>query len=361
MKIWFSLRCEKLKMTRKIPISHIIQAIKELVVLLESGMVLFQAIQLVAKRQKDEGHRDAWRHIASALQGGQSFSAAVALITPPMPPMLPLLIAAGEKAGNLVEVLKRFVHYEDERRNQREQLVQAAVYPAILMLTLVGVIGFVFGWVMPRFEEFYADQGQNLPLLTQAFLDIGAAAKQAFPYITIGVVGLTGFSLWAWFGKQKNTIELILLKIPLFGIQFRDGAIQQWLFAVGTLVIGGVPLVESLASAESLVSLNVFREQLHKIRTSILGGKQFSDALKEHMGQYMDSLVLAMIAVGEESGKLGVSLQDSAREIERQTLQRAKWIQAIGAPLLLLVMALLVALVLLALYLPLFDLSGVNL
>jgi type IV pilus assembly protein PilC len=265
---------------------------------------------------------------------------------------------AGERSGNLDSVLRRYVAYEKVIGAVRRRTISALIYPAVLIGMMILLVGIIVLKVVPAFSEFYAGFDRQLPLSTRMIMAVSDFVL-ANGWVILGAVVVGGFVLmgWARSPSQKVRLHRMMLELPWAGETIRKFSTAQIARTMATLLGGGIPLVNSLEIGVRAMSNRYLAAELDEARKRVQEGQSFAAALLAR-GVFPD-VAVKMVEVGESTGALQEMLNSLAdfydEEIETEV---ARFITLIE-PVLLVVMGVIIAAVVLALYMPLFELSSV--
>ncbi len=340
--------------SRRIPRSVVRLFSQELATLLKAGLPLFQALDVMIERQAHAGFKRSLTAIRDRVKTGSALSDAVRLEGDLYPPILTASLVAGERSGSLETVLRRFAQYLRLNEAIKRKAVTASVYPALL-LTVMGALGSVLVFfVIPSFERFFHDLGGELPLLTRAVVWIARHAQQNGLIILALVVGVVGGAV-AWRMRPGSAIKLDgwLLRIPLIGHMMRIYATSQLARTLATLLAGGLPLINAIEVASASVGNRAMGQAVADATPLIREGKNLTHAL-ESTGM-LESLALEMVKVGEQTGALGEMLTALAEFYDEELDNRIAVTLALVEPIMIMLLAVVVATMLLAFYLPIFE------
>ena len=342
---------------RGLPLAEFLIFNQELLALVKAGLPVLRVWDLLIERAGHEGFQQALRMVRQDIRGGASASEALSRHPRYFSELYIATVRAGEQSGNLAEVLKRFIAYLKLMIGLRHKIAKALAYPAFLILTGVGVIGFLLSYVMPTFLSVYAESAKSLPVATQMLIDAAATAKV---YIVPSLVVLTGLLLAARASyatpNGRLTVDRLLLQTPLLGTVFIKHHTIQLTRTLGTILAGGTPLVEALHITKSAVSNRHIAAGLNVAVGEIREGTTLAAALDRP--KVFPKLAVEMLSVGEETGSLEVMLHDVAEfyeaDLDLRLTQLTTWIE----PALLLIMGILVGGIVVIMYLPVFQMAG---
>jgi type IV pilus assembly protein PilC len=331
---------------------------QELATLLKAGMPLVQSLDILRQRVGNPTFKAVLDGVYEKVKAGTALSDAFAEHPDLFPAVYSASLMAGERAGNLDEVIRRYVAYEKVIGAVRRRTISALIYPAILVTLMLILIGIIVLRVVPAFSEFYNQFGRQLPLSTRIIVGISNVLVGNFLLIVVGV-GAAVIGLLTWWRQpgQRTRIHRILLELPWAGETVRKFATAQVARTLATLLGGGIPLVNALEIAARSMTNRYLASELADVTRSVREGESFAAGLLAR-GVFPD-VAVKMVEVGESTGALQEMLNSLAEfydeEIETEV---ARFITLIE-PLILVVMGVIIALVVLALYMPLFELSSV--
>jgi type IV pilus assembly protein PilC len=272
------------------------------------------------------------------------------------PPVYVSSVLAGEKSGALTEVLDRFITYQRLTLALRKKLVSSLIYPAVLMLLVIALVTFLVTYVVPNFAELYNSMEAKLPLPTQILIAIGTTAR-GYVVLAFGALVLAGIALYFWSKSDRSqaTLDLWKKRMPLFGEIWTKYQVAQFSRVLGTLLVGGIPLVPALQTAARSLGTVLLKNALDKVAVLVREGKPLSSSLAT-TGMF-PGLAIDMMEVGESTGALPQMLSSVAEFYEEDVATRMGAILSLIEPAIMIFMGIFVAFVLVALYLPIFSLA----
>ncbi|HUO35572.1 MAG TPA: type II secretion system F family protein [Candidatus Acidoferrum sp.] len=322
--------------------------------LLRAGLPILKALDLLADRAAPTRLKPILQDVRHRVREGALLSEALAA-QGSFPPVYVTVITAGERSGNLTGVLEQYISYLRVSTGFRSRLITTLIYPAVLLLTAMGVVSYIVTYAMPQFANLYKDLDVPLPHITQILLAAAIPLRQYFLFIIAAVIG-GSIAIFFWTRSDRGAIAIDRLKprIPHMGDIWLKAQIAQFVRTLSTLLAGGTPLVPALHTSSAAISTRLISSSVNDAAERVREGKSLSASLQE-TGVF-PPLALEMIEVGEASGALAPMLQSVAEFYEEEvntSLQRTlTWIPIV----ILLVMAVVVGFILVALYLPLFSL-----
>ena len=328
---------------------------QQFLTLIRAGLPILSSLDLLAKRQKDLSFRAQLEDVGGRVKTGESISQAFeAQGTVPLVYTTTLL--AGERSGNLEEVLQRYLDFQRVALTFRKKLRASLIYPAFLIVMVIGLFTFLITFVVPRFASLYTELGTKLPAITLFMLALGENAQHYGVYAAI-VLGLLGWLAVRWSKTEAGAdlIDRVRIKTPLLGgvwLKYQVGLFSRTL---ATLLTGGLPLVPSLeTAARSIDSRSIARAVRTSVET-VREGKGLAVSL-ERTGVFPE-LSIEMIEVGESTGALPQMLNSVAEFFEEDVQTSLAAIMSLVEPVILIAMGVVVMTVLIALYYPIFSLG----
>jgi type IV pilus assembly protein PilC len=320
---------------------------QEFLALIKAGLPMLRCFDLLAERNIQGGFQQALQSVRERIRGGAAISEAMANYPTYFPELYQASLRAGEQAGNLPEMLI----------GVREKVVKATIYPLFLLgFGLLVTLGLLF-FVLPSFAEVYQESRVELPWATQLLLDItNSATKWIVGLLVVAVLG--GGMLYWW----KNTpqgqwrIHWLVLNAPLLGPLFLKNQVIRLARTLSTILGGGIPLLSALQVTAKSMPNKVFAKALQSVIVHVREGTSLSAALKKE--NFLPRLTLEMIEVGETTGSLEAMLFEVAEfhegELDFQLSRLMTWIE----PLFIILIGLILGGVVIALYLPIFQMAG---
>jgi type IV pilus assembly protein PilC len=326
---------------------------QELAALLKAGLPLLQSLEITLERQRDPIFKTSLTAVRDKIKTGVSLSDAFKAEGELYPPMFSSTLVAGERSGNLEAVLRRFEHYLKMNDALRKKAISAAVYPAVLMTMMIVLITVLVVFVIPQFQSFFNDLGGKLPLPTRVLLALSAFVTKNVLILSAIVIGLiVGAVTWYRRDRSKVLVDRFLLRLPLIGHMMRMYSTSQLARTLSTLLAGGLPLLSALGVAAASIGNRAVSEKVQEGTTHIREGRSLTVALEST--QIVDSMAVEMVKVGEQTGALGDMLNTLADFYDQEMEMRLATVMALVEPLLLALMAFIVAGMLIAFYLPMF-------
>jgi type IV pilus assembly protein PilC len=323
--------------------------------LIRAGLPILGSLDLLARRQKLPHFRGQLEDVAVRVKTGESISAAFEA-QGGFPLVYTTTLLAGERSGNLEEVLQRFLDFQRVSLTFKKKLQASLVYPTVLVLMVIAMFIFLISFVVPRFSQLYDQLGTKLPVLTVFLLNLGRWA-QSYGLYLLAVVAISMYLLRQWLKTDQgaNLADRVRISLPLVGgiwIRYQVGLFSRTL---STLLTGGLPLVPSLETAAKAIDSRQIGLAVYRSVELVKEGKGLSSSLSST--KVFPELAIEMIEVGESTGALPQMLNSVAEFFEEDVQTNLAWIMSLIEPLILVVMGVVVVIILIALYLPIFTLN----
>jgi type IV pilus assembly protein PilC len=340
---------------KKINVEKFLIFNQQFVTLIRAGLPILKALDLLTERLTDPKLSKYINGVREEIRNGALLSDAFAK-QGVFPPIYVTSVLAGERSGSLGEVLERFITYQKLSLSVRKKLLVSLLYPAVLVFLVVCLIVFLVTYVVPNFAVLYATMDAQLPAPTRVLIAIGTTARN---YVLIGFAGLVGailgFRYWARTPSGGERVDRFLLKIPVAGEVWLKYQVAQFSRVLGTLLIGGIPLLQALDTAADSLGTQVLKKVLASAVKLVREGQALSQSLRKT--KIFPSLSLDMIEVGESTGALPQMLTSVAEFYEDDVSNSVTAALSLIEPVIMIVMGIFVAFVLISLYLPIFSLA----
>jgi type IV pilus assembly protein PilC len=328
---------------------------QQFLTLIRAGLPILNALDLLIKRQRDAYLQQLLENVRDRVKGGEMLSDAFAAQRA-FPKIYTTTLMAGEKSGNLDEVLNRFINFQRLAMTFRKKLFVSLIYPTLLVSVVLVMVTFLFTYVVPKFAVLFESLNAQLPAITLFMLAVGVIAQKYAPFILIAVV-VAGIVLWRWKSTEggADRIDRVVLSMPLLGEIRLKHQVASFSRMLSTLLQGGMPLVPSLETAGSSMTSQRIIKGVMRACVRVREGQGLAGSLEEQ--EIFPSLAVEMIEVGESTGALPAMLNSVADFYEEDVQTALAASMALIEPLILIVMAIFVGGVLASLYLPIFSLG----
>ena len=344
---------------RRVPMSDFLIFNQEMATLLKAGLPLVQSLDILRKRVPHPVFRAALNDIHEKVRSGSALSDAFEA-QHLFSPIYTASLMAGEKSGSLEQVLRRYVQHMKVIQSARSQVISALIYPVVLLVLSVIVVGLIVFQVVPEFAAFYAQfGGAELPLSTQLVVAFSTNLVGSAGLITAALLALTvSGALWLRRPEQRRQIHALILRLPYFGPLARRVATAQTSRTLATLLFGGIPLVNALEISARATGNMAIAGHLDAVARDVREGSSLSSALASR--DIFPHVAVEMVEVGESTGALADMLTSVADFYDEENQTSLTRFSNLIQPLMLVVMGIVIAGLLLSLYMPLFRLSSLT-
>ncbi len=330
---------------------------QQFVTLIRAGLPILTGLELLGKRQRREALRNLVANVRDRVKNGESLSAAFAAQSAKVITRIyTSTLLAGEKSGNLEEVLGRYISLQRVALSFRKKLTASLIYPALLVVAINVLFAFLITFVVPRFGELYSSLHIPLPATTTLLLDIGQSAQIYVP-VALVLVALLIFLGFRWKRTTSGAafLDRLRLKLPVFGVIYEKYQVAAFARMLSTLLAGGIPLVQALETAAASLTSPTLASTATAASVRVREGRSLARSLAE--GKFPE-LAVEMIEVGESTGALPAMLTSVAEFYEEDVQNALSAALSLIEPAILIIMGLVVAFVLISLYLPIFSLGA---
>ena len=332
---------------------------QQFLTLIKAGLPILTALDLLIKRQRDKFLLQLLENVRERVKGGELLSDAFAA-QHVFPRMYTTTLMAGEKSGNMEEVLSRYISYQRLVQTFRKKLAVSLVYPALLVSVVTVMLIFLITYVVPKFADLFSNLGAQLPAITVFMLAVGLNA-QKYAWIVILVLLATIALLWRWKQSDKGAeaIDRFLLSLPLIGEIRQKYQVANFSRILATLLQGGLPLVPAMETAGASMTSRQMLNGILAASERVREGQGLAKSLETQ--KIFPDLAVEMLEVGESTGALPAMLGSVAEFYEEDVQTALGATMALIEPVILIVMAVFVGGILISLYLPIFTLgSGIH-
>jgi len=342
---------------RKVSTREFIVFNQELATLLKAGMPLVQSLDILRRAVPNATFKAVLDDVHQRVQAGSSLSEAFEVHGSLFPGVYTASLMAGEKSGSLDQVLRRFIGYIKIISNVRRKTLSALMYPLVLMGLSIAVVSIIVVRVVPAFAEFYAGFNAELPLATRVLTSTSTAIRTNLLWITLALGG-AGFGIWAWLKRpgHRTRLHAMMLRVPIIGPVATKFATSQFSRTMATLLSGGIPLVTALDVSSRAIGNRAMAQHIGVVAQQVREGQSLAQAMTGR-GIFPD-VAVKMVEVGEATGALGDMLNAQADFYDEDIETTLTRFVALVEPALLIIMGIVIAGLLLALYMPVFQLSN---
>jgi type IV pilus assembly protein PilC len=331
---------------------------QELATLLKAGMPLVQSLDILRVRLTNPVFKAVLDDVHEKVRGGTALSDAFSAHGELFPGVYTASLMAGERAGNLDAVLRRFVSYSKTVDAVRSKTISAMIYPAILVALSIVLVGIIAIKVVPAFADFYGSFGEELPMSTQVIVGISNFIRGQI-WLLLLAIGATALAFYSWIRQpgRRAQFDRLLLRLPAVGASMHKFATSQLSRTLATLLGGGIPLVNALEIAARSTGNRHLGREMELVAQRVREGQSFSATLLER--KTLPDVAIKMIEVGESTGALQEMLNSLADFYDEEIETEVGRFVTLIEPALLVMMGVVIAIIVLALYMPLFQLTSV--
>jgi general secretion pathway protein F len=329
---------------------------QELLALLQSGISLVEAIETLAEKEQRPETRKVLEQLIVRLRQGQPLSGALQQSPAAFPPLYVAAMRAAERTGDLEEALARFIAYQSQIDSVRKKLITSAIYPAMLIGVGLLVTLFLLGYVVPRFSQVYEDMGDRLPWMSRVLLVWGKLIEQHA--LAASIAALAAAALAVHWLARPETLQRIaswLWRIPALGERMRVYQLARFYRTLGMLLRGGIAIVPALDMVSGLLQSSL-RTHLDRASQLVREGRPMSQAMET--AGLATPIALRMLRVGERSGRMGEMMERIAAFHDEEMARWVDWFTRVFEPLLMAFIGIIIGLIVVLLYLPIFELAG---
>ncbi len=329
---------------------------QELVTLLRAGLSLIETIESLAEKEVRAEHKSILETIVKALQEGKPFSQALSQMPAVFPELYISLVRSSERTGELDETLARYISYRTRVDQIRKKIISASIYPVLLLVVGMAVMLFLLGYVVPKFSVVYEEVSHNLPWLSQLLMMWGkflAAHQLGVALTVVAMLAFIGFVL-----QHPRLRRLLLNKIeniPRVRERILSYQLGRFYRSLGMLLRGGIPILTALGMTQEILRQDM-RQRLAQVMARVGEGQTLSRAMADN--DMMTPVALKMLRAGERAGNLGEMLERTADFYDEEMARWVDWFLKLFEPILMAVIGVLIGLIVILMYLPIFELAS---
>ena len=328
---------------------------RQLGAMIAAGVGIAEALEILAEQMPNKTLRKALKDVKEDVIAGMSLSKAMAKHKKVFPEFLVNLIESAEESGNLDVILQRATTYYEKIAAIKRKIISASWYPAMVVVIATLIVLGILTFIVPTFAELYASMGGHLPFLTQILIDASNFLKSNILFIIAVVIGLVLLNRFFYSTQAgKEIYHRIFLKLPLLGDIFLKGAIAKFARTLSTLIAGGVPIMRSLEISASVAGNVVIEKAILEAKEQVEKGQEIYKSLDPKI---FPPILIAMVRVGEDTGRLDEMLDTIANFFEDEVDRAVEALISTIEPLLIVFIGGIVGVILIALYLPIFKMG----
>lgn len=338
---------------------HLTLFTRQLSTLQDAGLPLLRSLQILESQQKPGLMKNILTGVCEEVEGGSSLSESMGKFPKAFDHLFVKMVNAGEIGGVLDLILQRLSEFMEKSQRLKRRIKSAMIYPVVVVVIAALILTGIMLFIIPKFEEIFADFGVELPWLTQMLIDTSrwvagnrpGQGIAGFWFILIGLPALfIGFKLIKKTPPGRATLDVLLLWTPIFGKLIRKTTIARFTRTLGTLIGAGVPILEAVTITAETSGNYVFEKALKKVHDSIREGESFAGPLRE--SKTCDAIVVNMIDVGEETGDMDAMLMKIADNYDEEVDVAVAGLVSLLEPLMVVVLGGMVGTIVVAMFLP---------
>ena len=340
-------------------VKDLVKFIRQFATMIDAGLPLVQCLEILANQEPNPAFKAALSDIKGSVEQGATFSDSLRRHPKIFDELFVNLVHAGEVGGILDTILTRLAVYIEKRAKLLRQIRGAMSYPTIVMFVLAGVMTVLLTWVIPAFENMFAEFGAKdaLPSITKAVIAVSHGFVSYLPLVLLVVIGsATGLIVTYRRPAGKRFFHRLLLRLPILGPVLKKVAVARFSRTLSTLLSSGVPILDAIEIVAKSAGNVVIEEGLMHVRAKISEGHNLAEPLAEV--KVFPGMVVQMVSVGEQTGALDQMLGKIADFYEDETDVAVASLTSMLEPLMMVVIGAIVGVVLVAMYLPIFSLAG---
>ena len=355
------LRVSKVKSTRKKRITQedITVFTRQLATMMKAGLPLMQAFEIVARGHSNPSMTQMLMQVRADVEQGSALGKSFSKYPKYFDRFYCNLVSAGETGGVLEGLLDKLAVYKEKTQAIKKKVKTALTYPIAIMVVAVALIFVMMMFVLPAFGEVYSSMGAELPGLTQIVMSMSKFFVK-YGWVMIVAIILAGFGLYKLHQKSpafQKRVDRIMLRLPIFGPIVRKATIARWSRTTATLFAAGVPLVEVLDSVAGAAGNILYEEATKDIQAKVTQGLSLTSSMQST--EMFPNMIIQMAAIGEESGSLDDMLNKAAEFYEEEVDNSVSQLSSLMEPVIMVVLGSTIGVLLVAMYLPLFNLGNV--
>jgi type IV pilus assembly protein PilC len=332
---------------------------RQLSTLINAGLPLLRCLQVLQRQERNPAMKKAINQMSESIQSGSTFAEALAQHGRIFNRLYVNMAKAGEVGGILDQVLERLAEFMEKAQAIKSKVISAMIYPIVVLLMAVGIVGFLMVYILPKFKDIFAEllQGQQLPPLTQFVMNFSTIITQKLPILIGVIVGvvllvkLVGVTAWG-----RYTVDHFKLVVPVFGPLVRRTAIARFSRTLGTLMTSGVPVLQALNIVRDTAGNEVIARAVNKVHDAVKEGENMAPPIED--SKVFPPMVISMVEVGEETGDLPEMLMKVADSYDDEVDNAVAGLTSIIEPILIIFLALVVGTIVIALFLPMISIIG---
>jgi len=341
----------------KIKGTDVILLARQFSTMIDAGLPIIQCLDILYTQQANTTFRKMLKNIKESVEGGATLAEALKKFPKQFDDLFVNMIAAGEAGGILDAILRRLAAYMEKAAKLKAKVKGAMTYPIVTLFIAVLVLAVILIFVIPVFEEMFADFGRELPMATKVVVAMSDMVKSKVVYIIIAIVIFVfAYKKFSSTDKGRAVIDDLVLKFPVFGDLLRKVAVSKFTRTMGTMLASGVAILEALDIVAKTAGNKTIEKAIYDVRSGISEGRTMADPLQE--AGVFPPMVCQMISVGESTGALDAMLEKIADFYDEEVDQAVENLTSLIEPFMLVFLGVTIGGLVVAMYLPIFKMAG---
>jgi len=341
----------------KVKEKDIILFARQFSTMIDAGLPIIQCLDILFSQQANATFKKMLKDIKESVEGGATLAEALKKFPKQFDDLFVNMIAAGEAGGILDAILRRLAAYMEKAAKLKAQVKGAMTYPIVTLIIAIVVLAVILVFVIPVFQEMFADFGGELPTPTKIVVAASEMAKSKILYIIVGLVlFIIAYKKFSSTEKGRDVVDDLLLKLPVFGELLRKVAVAKFTRTMGTMLASGVAILEALDIVAKTAGNRTVEKAIYSVRAGIAEGRTMADPLQE--SGVFPPMVCQMIGVGESTGALDAMLEKIADFYDEEVDQAVDNLTSLIEPFMLVFLGVTIGGLVVAMYLPIFKMAG---
>jgi type IV pilus assembly protein PilC len=341
---------------RKIKTQEIAVTFRTLATMLSGGLPIMETLVDVAAQSENERFGNILMDVAADVREGQSLFEAMANRPQVFTPLMSAMVHAGEESGNISNALSELADYLDTQVELRRKVKTGTRYPLFIFGFFLCALGVIFLYILPKFREIFERFDAPMPTITKIIMGFSSAVADNILYILPSLIGIgIAFYLWKRSERGQKQYDYLIFKVPVLGKMVHQVVIARIARTLGMLIDSGIPVVEAIQLSAGVSGNTVIGEEMKTVRENIVKGSTLSEELGR--SHYFPRMLVRMTAAGEATGQLGDMLDRVSNHYTRETATSIDTLMSMLEPILLVLLGVVVGIVIIAVYFPIFNLA----
>jgi type IV pilus assembly protein PilC len=341
----------------KVKENDIILFARQFSTMIDAGLPIIQCLDILYSQQENATFKRILKSIKESVEGGATLAESLKKFPKHFDDLFVNMVAAGEAGGILDTILRRLSTYMEKAARLKSKVKGAMTYPIVTLVIAIAVLIVILVFVIPVFQEMFADFNTELPAFTQLVIDASEFTKKHIIYLIVGLIlFIFAFRKYYKTEKGREAVDSMILKLPIFGLLIRKVAVAKFTRTMGTMLSSGVAILEALDIVAKTAGNKTIEKAVYSVRADIAEGRTMADPLQE--SGVFPPMVCQMIAVGESTGALDAMLDKIAIFYDEEVDQAVENLTALIEPFMLVFLGVTIGGLVIAMYLPIFKMAG---